>query len=265
MAASRRAGEKAERRHRSAIARLRGRNAEQRRLVADVSHGLKTPITTIIACAESLGAGGRIAPGRRARLIRTILRSARWLGTLAEELLQLSIVGVGRAARAETIALAPVIARFAADLRPRLSQEGLSLSVRVRPGLRVRCDRRHLELVFQSLCENAIHYSRPRGRIAVRAARRGREALVTITDDGVGIPREALSRIFLRHYRSPTARQLNPAGAGLGLAIVKAILEFNRGSIWVESPAGKGSAFHWTLPLAGRAPVSPRGAAASGA
>jgi two-component system phosphate regulon sensor histidine kinase PhoR len=108
-----------------------------------------------------------------------------------------------------------------------------------------------LERLVLNLVENALKYNRPDGKVTVRLRRLGDEAVLEVTDTGIGIPPEALPRIFERFYRVDKGRAREEGGTGLGLAIVKHIAQVHGGNVDVESRAGKGSTFRVRLPLDG--------------
>jgi two-component system phosphate regulon sensor histidine kinase PhoR len=113
----------------------------------------------------------------------------------------------------------------------------------------VWADADRLPQVFFNLTENAIKYGKTQGRVVLDAREAaGQKVEVLVSDDGPGIPREAIGRIFERFYRVDRARSRESGGTGLGLAIVKHIVQAHGGEAWVKSEPGKGSSFHFTLP-----------------
>ena len=112
-------------------------------------------------------------------------------------------------------------------------------------------DRRRLAEVLQNLLDNATQYTLSRGRIVVSAEVRGAEVVFTVADTGIGIPTADQPRIFERFYRVDAARSREAGGTGLGLSIAKHIVEVHGGHIWVESEVGRGSRFHFSVPIYG--------------
>jgi signal transduction histidine kinase len=138
--------------------------------------------------------------------------------------------------------------RLVRGLAPSARGRAVSVRVQVPPGLRVAMNRAELNQVMQNLCENAIKYNRKKGRVYVRARRVGKRVIVSVSDTGIGIPKEDLPRIFDRFHRAENARLKTERGNGLGLSIVRSILA-NRGCrIWAESAEGKGTTVSFTLP-----------------
>ena len=110
-------------------------------------------------------------------------------------------------------------------------------------------DRRRLAEVLQNLIDNALQYTLSRGQIVVSTEARDGEVVFTVADTGIGIPKADQSRIFERFYRVDAARSRELGGTGLGLSIAKHIVEVHGGRIWVDSEIGRGSQFHFTIPI----------------
>jgi two-component system phosphate regulon sensor histidine kinase PhoR len=119
-------------------------------------------------------------------------------------------------------------------------------------------DRRRLAEVLQNLLDNAIQYTLPGGQIIVSAKTGGDEIILTVSDTGIGIPKADQSRIFERFYRVDVARSREAGGTGLGLAIAKHLVEVHGGRLWVDSEVGRGSQFHFSVPLFEPEHSSPR-------
>ena len=112
----------------------------------------------------------------------------------------------------------------------------------------IEADRDHLEQVLNNLIANAVKYSPDGGTVVVRVKPEGTRAALSVTDDGIGIPREELGAIFGLFYRSPDRRARDVGGMGLGLYISKEIVDRHGGEIWADSEPGKGSTFEVRLP-----------------
>ncbi|MGQ9702590.1 MAG: sensor histidine kinase, partial [bacterium] len=116
--------------------------------------------------------------------------------------------------------------------------------------LRVKGDFKYLEQALFNILDNAVKYGREGGTIIISAKKKDqREVEISVADDGIGIPREDLPRIFERFYRVEKGRSRELGGTGLGLSIVKHIIHAHGGRVWAESTIGKGSTFFFTLPL----------------
>jgi signal transduction histidine kinase len=114
---------------------------------------------------------------------------------------------------------------------------------------RVTADPQRLRQIIDNLLDNAVKYSKEGTEITLQTEVRPEEILVSITDQGMGIPATEITKIFDRFYRIEERLQKDPGGFGLGLSLCKALVEAHGGKIWVESEAGKGSTFYFTLPL----------------
>ena len=110
-------------------------------------------------------------------------------------------------------------------------------------------DGRRIRQVVDNLLDNAVKYSENGTAVVVRVRRSGGELIISVSDEGRGIPAEEIEHIFDRMYRLEERLSENPSGLGLGLSLCKAIVETHRGRIWAESKVGKGSTFHFALPL----------------
>jgi two-component system phosphate regulon sensor histidine kinase PhoR len=136
-------------------------------------------------------------------------------------------------------------------IREPAKKKKISLSYdKLGTSLFVRGDRHYLEQVLINLLENAIKYGREGGRITISTIEKSpTEIEISVQDDGIGIPKEDLPRIFERFYRVDKGRSQELGGTGLGLSIVKHIVQGHGGRVWVESQLGQGSVFYFTLPI----------------
>jgi two-component system phosphate regulon sensor histidine kinase PhoR len=229
------------------------RVADMRRdFVANVSHELKTPLAAIRGYAETLRDGALDEPPTARRFTDRILSQCRRLQELLDDLLILSrLEGMDAGIEREPVSL-DAIARHAVELlAPAAREKGVAIEQLVEePAPAVPGDAGNLERLLLNLLDNAIKYNRPDGRITIRVGRRGGDALLEVSDTGIGIPPESISRIFERFYRVDKGRAREEGGTGLGLAIVKHIAQAHGGQVDVESRVGHGSTFRVRLPLA---------------
>ncbi|HSS50320.1 MAG TPA: ATP-binding protein [Thermoanaerobaculia bacterium] len=244
--------------HRGAVVATRDttdltRVADMRRdFVANVSHELKTPLAAIRGFAETLRDGALDEPATARRFTERIVSQCRRLQELLEDLLTLSrLEGVAPALEREPVALAAVIHR-AVELIAAVAREK-RVEIEVETGDEalppVLGDPDGLERLVLNLLDNAIKYNRPEGRITIRLSRSDGEAVLEVTDTGIGIPPESIPRLFERFYRVDKGRAREEGGTGLGLAIVKHVAQTHGGQVEVESRAGQGSTFRVRLPL----------------
>jgi len=214
--------------------------------VSTVSHDLRTPLATIYGYADVLTRG---TEGENQDLAERIKIESRRLAGLVEELLDLGKIESG----VESVQVSCPLARMAMEAVEAARFQARSRKVSLRGDVSaltrpVLGNPVRLRQVLDNLIQNALKYTAPGGEVVVRAWERENRATVTVQDTGVGIPREALPRIFEKFYRVPYPDGARVAGAGLGLAIVKAIVEQHGGQVWVESGLGKGSTFGFSLP-----------------
>jgi two-component system phosphate regulon sensor histidine kinase PhoR len=229
------------------------RVADMRRdFVANVSHELKTPLAAIRGYAETLRDGALDEPPTARRFTDRILSQCRRLQELLDDLLILSrLEGMDAGIEREPVSLDAIVRHAVELLAPAAREKGVAIEQLVEePAPAVPGDAGNLERLLLNLLDNAIKYNRPDGRITVRVGRRGGDALLEVSDTGIGIPPESISRIFERFYRVDKGRAREEGGTGLGLAIVKHIAQAHGGQVDVESRAGHGSTFRVRLPLA---------------
>lgn len=223
----------------------------RRDFVANVSHELKTPLAAIRGYAETLRDGALSEPATARRFTERILDQSRRLEALLADLLTLSrLEGLEAARPREPVDLGE-LAREAVELvAGRAAERGVTLTTEVQDTPRLAGDPRGLERLLVNLLDNAVKYNRPGGSAVLAIAARQTEVLIEVRDTGIGIPAEAIPRLFERFYRVDKGRAREEGGTGLGLAIVKHVAQAHGGQIEVESRAGQGSVFRVRLPLA---------------
>lgn len=218
--------------------------------ISNVSHELKTPLTSIKSMVEVLLEGGIEDSKLRREFLENINQEVDRLARLVNDLLLLSRL------ESDKEFLNPVptdfvtlITRTVSRFQPRAMKEGLTLTLDIDgeiPELKV--DVNYIDQVISNLLDNAIKYTPSGGKIEVKVEDIGKMVKVSVKDTGIGIAKEDLPRIFERFYRGDKSRNLSLGGVGLGLSIVKHIVEAHGGSVGVESEIGKGSTFYFTLP-----------------
>jgi two-component system phosphate regulon sensor histidine kinase PhoR len=233
------------------ITELRRLERVRRDFVANVSHEFKTPLTAIQGFAETLLAGAIDDAQNRGRFLEIILEHARRLARLTDDLLRLSQLDSDRLEREiDEVSVTQIVDSCLATAQHRAAENGLKLSVAIPEQMpTVAGDQRRLAEVLQNLLDNARQYTLPGGEIVLSAEAHELEIVFTVADTGIGIPQADQSRIFERFYRVDAARSREAGGTGLGLAIAKHLIEAQGGRIWVESEIGKGSRFHFSVPI----------------
>ncbi|HET7499260.1 MAG TPA: ATP-binding protein [Candidatus Eisenbacteria bacterium] len=238
--------------------------AVRREFVANASHELKTPLTSIRGYAETLLSGGLEDEGNRTRFVETIRDQASRLEALVEDLLDLADLERPDAPLdLKDWDLGEIVRDLASTFEDVAARRGLKLSLESRAGIRARVDRKRLELALRNLMDNAVKYTE-RGTVEVAVEDQGDSVRIRVTDTGRGIEAEHLARVFERFYRVDRGRSRALGGTGLGLSIVKHAVQLHGGTVGVESAAGQGSTFWVEVPREGPGP-EPRGPGPSGA
>jgi len=233
--------------------RTEARRAEEirRDFVVNVSHELKTPVGALSLLAETVGDAADDADAVR-RFAAGMRREAHRLSTLVQDIIELSRLQDGRGTSVAREVHVPDVVREAVD-RARVAADGRGVAIDVGPvpDVTVLGDRDMLVTAVRNLLDNAIGYSDPGTRVAVGTTSRPRRGVVEIAvvDQGIGIPPEALPRLFERFYRVDPARSRDTGGTGLGLSIVKHVAADHGGEVTVWSQPGQGSTFTLRLPV----------------
>lgn len=221
----------------------------RRDFVANVSHELKTPLTAIKGCAETLLDGALEDKEHGPGFARSIYEQASRLDNLVNDLLRLSYTESGRMRLdKKPVELNTLVGEAAAAVKPVIEARKISFHNHVPVMLTVHADKDKLAQVLINLTDNAAKYNRDGGEIKVYASVVPGGVKVAVEDTGAGIAPEHLGRIFERFYRVDKARSRELGGTGLGLAIVKHLVELHGGSVGVESAEGRGSTFWFILP-----------------
>jgi two-component system phosphate regulon sensor histidine kinase PhoR len=217
--------------------------------VANVSHELKTPLTSIRGYAETLLEGGLEDPEHRESFVRVMRDGAVRMQALVEDLLTLAeLERPDTMLRRETIDLRALAGEKVAEAAEAAAKNGLVLTLEPSPLVVVHGDRRRLGQALGNLIDNAVKYTEA-GRVTVAVGAGDDSAWCEVRDTGPGIPAEDLPRIFERFYRVDKARSREKGGTGLGLSIVKHAIALHDGEVSVESRVGHGTSFRFEIPL----------------
>jgi two-component system phosphate regulon sensor histidine kinase PhoR len=225
------------------LTEVRRLEAVRRDFVTNVSHELKTPLTSISGYAETL-LGDRPDEATAERFLQVILGNARRMQRLVDSLLDLArIESGGWRPRAEPVGVAAAAREIWAGLDGRAAQRQVTFAVEEEgpDPVTAHADPDALRQVLTNLLDNALRHSPAGGRITCRARREGGGVAVEVQDTGAGIAREHLPRIFERFYRADPSRAREAGGTGLGLAIVKHLVEAHGGRVWARSELGQGA------------------------
>ena len=219
--------------------------------MANVSHELKTPLTSVVGFAEALVEGG-IDADQAGGFARRILFNATRMRYLVDDLLNLSLLESGSwSPEPETVSVGAIAREAWETLSPKVRAHDLELRV---SGTEESAwaDPDAVRQVMRNLLDNAARYSDEDPAISVRVAADGRFQRVEVSDRGPGIASVHVERVFERFYRVDPARSRARGGTGLGLAIVKHFVEAHGGEIGIESALGRGTTVWFTLPNAAR-------------
>jgi len=235
------------------ISDLRRADQVRRDFVANVSHELRTPLTAVRGYVEAL-LDGVPDPAQARRFLETVARHTDRMERLVRDLLRLARLDAGQ----EALERVPchVHALFdgvETDLSESAAARNLSIERDVVPAeIAVPADPAKLHDALRNLLENAIHYSPDTGTVTLAARQHEDRVLITVTDQGPGIPTSDLKRIFERFYRVEKARSRggkDPGGTGLGLAIVKHLIELHGGRVSAANGAHGGAVMSVELPI----------------
>ena len=222
----------------------------RREFTANVSHELKTPLTSIKGFTDMLASGMVASPEDQKRFITMIGVEVDRLIDLINDILKLSELESVTIPQSEERSDVLTIARdTAAFLTPTAKAAEVTLSVDGGPAT-VAVPQGRLKELLLNLVGNGIKYNEPGGTVHTAVSVRDGQAVIAVSDTGIGIPPEAQSRVFERFYRVDKGRARKNGGTGLGLAIVKHIVQLYGGPLTLESAVGRGSTFTVTLPLA---------------
>ncbi len=234
------------------LGELKRVNRMRRDFVANVSHELKTPATSLKLLAESLVEILDEDPEQARFFAQRLKSETERLAQLTSDLLDLARLeseeGLQNPGEVDVRSVLMVVL---ARLRPAARSKNITLSWR-RSGsaslYAIRGDETQLTSMFANLVENAMKYTPPGGRVDVEGESSDHEVVVRVSDTGIGIAEESLPRIFERFYRVDKARSKETGGTGLGLSIVRHVAEKHGGSVAVESKVGQGTTFSVHLP-----------------
>ncbi len=221
--------------------------------VSMASHELKTPLTSIVGyLSVFLDENRTKIPQESLSLLDNAFTAAQQLQTLIANLLNVNKIEKDQlSVSPEPIEYLPIVSKVIDDLKNQATQKNILVNINspAQPLPKVLADPIRLAEVVTNLVSNAINYTNPGGKIEILITSSPAEVQTTISDNGAGIPAEALPHLFGKFFRVSNQLQKSNKGTGLGLYITKSIIEKLHGKIWVESQPGKGSKFSFTLPI----------------
>lgn len=216
--------------------------------VSNASHELKTPLSTMKILAESMLYQEKSDPEMTREFFSDINHEVDRLAHIVSDLLRLvQEENADRALNYGAVDMEELISRVLRRLMPLAKNKGIRLERKLLP-VKIEADESRMEQVVTNLIDNALKYT-DKGSVAVTLKPDGAYAVMTVHDTGMGIPKEAIPRLFERFYRVDKARSRDTGGTGLGLSIVERIVSMHGGFIHVESVVGRGSTFTVRLPV----------------
>src|SRR5437762_5270833 len=226
------------------ITELKKIDQVRRDFVANVSHELRTPLSILRCYTETLLDNPKTSREELSRILGVMERHSKRLDLLAQDLLTLAqLQSVNPSLQLGNIDLSNLSGEVLRDWEKKLAKKQLSVIVDVPPDMpTVRADRVRLEEALYNLLDNAVKYSREHGAIRLMARQRDEQIVLSVSDNGIGISKEDLPRIFERFYRVDKARSPESIrGTGLGLAIVKHVAQLHCGRVEAESEINQGT------------------------
>jgi two-component system phosphate regulon sensor histidine kinase PhoR len=219
----------------------------RRQFVTHASHELKTPIASIQALAEAVRDASSEEPERAGQFADRVVQEAERLARLVADLLDLSRVEDPATISNATANLTDVIEDQVDDARRLADSKQITITSLLAPGVLVKGDAEQLGLMVRNLLENAIRYSQESSAVVVELTADD-PVVVTVADNGIGIPMRHQGRVFERFYRVDKGRSREQGGTGLGLAIVKHVADLHGGHVELKSEFGEGSTFTVRIP-----------------
>ena len=234
------------------VTQLRRLEDMRRDFVANVSHEIKTPLTAIKGFVETLQQGSFDSSEESRRFLGIIQKHVDRLSSIVEDLLSLSRIeqeDEGQTIKIEAGSVSEIFRSVLQLCRPKAEEKNITVTIGGDEQISADFDGSLIEQAIVNLLDNAIKYSEPDSTIHLTAYRDDSEIRISVEDQGIGIAKKHLPRLFERFYRVDKARSRKMGGTGLGLAIVKHIAQAHGGHVTVESTLGKGSTFTIHLPI----------------
>jgi len=234
------------------ITELKQLDRIRREFVANVSHELRTPLSILRGYIEVLLDEPETSREELTRILSIMERHSKRLRRLVDDLLSLAQLESSQATLdLSVVRVDELFNNLIRDWKEKLSAKNLKVVVDLTPeAFTLHADGTRLEEVLHNLLDNAVKFSRENGQIHLQAVRRGSEMVLSVADNGLGISKEHLPRIFERFYRADKARSRELGGTGLGLAIVKHIAQLHGGRVEAESELGRGTIIRVVIPEA---------------
>lgn len=222
--------------------------------VSLASHQLRTPLSTINWYAEMLLAGdaGKLNE-EQDKFLKEIYAGNKRMVDLVNSLLNVSRLDLGTfSIEPEMCSLEKIAKTVIKDVLPQMKERNQIFKEEYAKDVKdVNVDKKLMDIIFQNLLSNAMKYTPEKGEIKLSIKKENEEYLISVADNGLGIPKDSQEKIFTKLYRADNVRETDTVGTGLGLYMVKSILDQSGGKIWFESEANKGTTFFVSIPITG--------------
>jgi two-component system cell cycle sensor histidine kinase PleC len=234
-------------------------NAAKSKFLANMSHELRTPLNAIIGFSEIMESGmfGPLGAEKYIEYSRDIRESGQYLLDVINDILDMSKIEAGGIRLSpETVELDTLLADCIRVVSTRASEKRLIIKAEVKPGIRLKADRRALKQIALNLLSNAVKFTPDGGAVAVQGRLRGQAVIIGIKDNGIGIPRQALQKLGRPFEQVESQLTKRHQGSGLGLAIAKSLVELHGGAMRIRSRLGRGTLVMVRLPADAAAAMS---------
>ena len=220
----------------------------RRQFVANASHELKSPVAGMQALAEAIRDAAQDDPAMAERFAEKLVGETERLGRLISDLLDLSRLEDPANVSRRSTNLSLVAHEQMEEVRAAAGSKEMELRSHISDDVWVKGDHQQLGLMIRNLLDNAIRYTPEHGSVTLAVTTDGGDAVLSVSDTGMGIPLKSQSRVFERFYRVDKDRSRGRGGTGLGLSIVKHVVELHGGHVSLDSELGEGSTFTVRLP-----------------
>ncbi len=232
------------------LGRMRALDESRQEFVSNVSHELKTPMTSMKVLADSLLADPNTPPEMYREFLTDIDNEIDRENKIIAELLNLAKMDRRQVPmNISSVNINALLEIIMKRVRPLAQQRDIELTLISERDVTAEVDEVKMTMVFTNLIENAVKYNREHGTVKVTINSDARNFILTVEDTGIGIPEESQGRVFERFYRVDKSRSREVGGTGLGLSITKSAVLLHRGTIDLKSRVGEGSTFTVTIPL----------------
>lgn len=229
---------------------LKAKDRIKSEYVLRVSHDIKEHLAAIQGCLEPVTRGitGELNPKQLDLIQRATHRTAK-LMFFVKALLEITRIKLSKEIKMDYFSFKEALSESIVNIESKAKDKNITLNLTVEPTIgSIRGSKEYIQETLINLLANSVKYTPSEGKIDIKASDKGNRILIEITDNGIGIPKDELPRVFEEFYRASNAREVERNGTGLGLSIAKQVVEMHSGRIWVESEEGKGSTFYIELP-----------------